>query len=166
MNKVLLSKAIKEESIFMIDNKSRTFSEPYYYSINGRIKFIEFKKLKINDYELKGTYKKELLDNPIVCLSLEYINLNQSENSIDIFENNCKIVDLDGYEFKIYSTKGYNFICNEEEIYKIFELPENTYYGENTLIPKIKHRIDLFFIVPDEDSEYYFKIQNGTIEEI
>lgn len=166
MNKVLLSKAIKDETTFLIGNYYKTFSQPYYYSINGRIRFIKLKKAKIKDYDLKGLYPRELIDNPIVCLSLEYINLNKSENSIEIFENNCKLVDLDEYEFKVYSTNRCNFIDNEEEIYRIFGLLENTHYGENTLVPKIKHKINLFFIVPDEDSEYYFKIKNGSIEEV
>lgn len=166
MNKILLSKAIKNETIFMIDNNNKTFSQPHYYSINGRIRFLELKKIKLTDYELKGNYPSELLENPLVCLKLEYINLNQSENSIDVFENNCKLMDLDGYSFKVFSTKGYKFIGVEKEIYKIFNLSENSYYGQTTFIPKIKQTIELFFVVPDEDTDYYFEIVNGKMEEI
>lgn len=165
MNKVLLNKAIKDESIFIIDNSNKTFSQPYYYVINGRIKFLKLKKIKLNEFSLEGSYPEELLNNPIVCLSIEYINLHQNEKSIDIFENNCKLVDLDGYEYKVYSTKWYNFTCNEDEIYKIFDLPK-IIFRETELIPKIKNRIDLFFLVPDEDTDYYFLINSGSIEEL
>lgn len=35
MKRILLSKAIKDESIYMINNNSKIFSQPYYNSING-----------------------------------------------------------------------------------------------------------------------------------
>lgn len=166
MNKILLNKAIKDNIIYKIDNNDKTFSEPYYNSINGRIKFLEVKKINLSNFKLKGNYPSELLQNPIICLRMEYMNLNHSENSIDIFENNCNLVDIDGYSFKVYSTKAFHFTCCEEEIYKIFDLPNNSYYGQTDFIPKIKQNMELFFVVPDEETDYYFEIINGKIEEI
>lgn len=165
MKRVLISKAIKEETIFMIDNNSKEFSQPYYNSINGRIKFLDFKKIKLSEYKLEETYPNELLQNPIACLRLEYVNLNHNENNIEIFENNCNLVDLDEYSFKVFSTKGYGHGM-EKEIYEIFNLPVESFYGENDFIPKIKQTIELFFVVPDEDTDYYFEIINGKIEEL
>lgn len=169
MKRILLSKAIKDESIYMINNNSKIFSQPYYNSINGRVRFVNLKKINLSDYNLKGDYQRELLQNPLVCIEIEYINLNQTENSIDIFENNCNLIDLDGYSFKVFSTKGYNFrggFNESKEIYRIFNLPDNSYYGQTDLIPKIKQTLELFFIVPDEETDYYFEIVNGIIEEI
>lgn len=166
MKRVLLNKAIKDESIFLIDNKNKDFSQPYYNSINGRIRFLDLKKVNLSDYKLECDYPSELLQNPIICLRIEYINLNQSENNIEIFENSCNLVDIDGYSFKVYSTKGYGFVGMEKEIYKVFGLSDNSYYGQTDLIPKIKQNIELFFVVPDEETDYYFEIINGKIEEI
>lgn len=44
MKRILLSKAIKDESIYMINNNSKIFSQPYYNSINGRVRFVNLKK--------------------------------------------------------------------------------------------------------------------------
>ena len=56
MNKVLLNKAINDESTFIIDNSNKTFSQPYYYVIKGRIKFLKLKKIKLNEFNLEGSY--------------------------------------------------------------------------------------------------------------
>lgn len=161
MNKVLISSAIKNESLFYINNNSKHFENPEYYSINGRIKFIGCKKIKLSEYKLKGNYKHELLENPIVEIDLEYINLNHTENSIEIFKHNCNLVDLDNFEFSVMD----NFLIYNDEICDCLNLDRNI-FRLYELIPKVKHEITLFFIVPDEETEYYFKIVNGLIEEI
>ena len=161
MNKVLVSSAIKNESLFYINNNSKHFENKKDYSVNGRIKFIECKKIKLSEYKLKENYKHELLENPIVEIELEYINLNHTENSVEIFENNCNLVDLDNFEFSVMK----NYLIDNDEICECLNLDRNIFHIYN-LIPKVKHRINLFFIVPDEETEYYFKIVNGSIEEI
>lgn len=162
MNKILIKSAIKNESVFYINNNLKKFDNNEYYSVNGRIKFIGYRKIKLSEYKLEKNYKHELLENPIVEITFEYVNLNHTENDKIIFSNNCNLVDLDNFEFSVID----NHWIDTEEIYKCLNLDDNDLCTYGTLIPKLRYKIKLFFLVPDEDTDYYFKIVNGTIEEI
>lgn len=162
MNKILIKSAIKNESIFYINNNLKTFDDDEYYSVNGRIKFIGYRKIKLSEYKLEKDYKHELLENPIVEITFEYVNLNHTENNKKIFANNCNLVDLDNFEFRVLD----EYCLDTEEIRNYLHADSDDLCNYGKLIPKLKYKIKLFFLVPDEETDYYFEIVNGIIEEI
>lgn len=162
MNKILIKSAIKNDSVFKI----KRISSNSDYNVDGRISFLKLEKIKLSDYNLEQDYSEEIKNNPIVRVSISYINLSQEEANISILENTCKLMDLDDFSYKVFSVKGYGFpIGTQEEVYKIFNI-NSDYYGYTEFIPKIKYVLDLFFLVPEEETDYYFSIENGIVEEI
>ncbi len=164
MNKILIKPAIQNETIFYVNNtfKKFSFSDETYDTINGRIKFINQKKIELSKLKLEGTYRYELLENPIIMLQFEYVHLNHFECEQDIFIDNCKLVDLDGFEYSVLDEE----LIKNEEIINALNIDKNTINKYNKLKPKIKQIVTLFFLIPDEENEYYLKINKGSIEEI
>lgn len=166
MDKILISKTIKDNTIFLVNNDKRIESglDIEYNSINGRIKILNFSKYKLTEYNIASKLPYNYVQNILVKLDIEYINLNKTENLIDIFENGCYLMDLDGFRFDIISTNGWGLEA-ASEIYEKLEF-KDVYLGSLKLIPKVKNKLSLFFLVPDEETEYYFYIVDSNIEEI
>lgn len=175
MEKILLKEAINNQRVYVIDNKDEYLiankeeyiftgrkmyytdeylvnnkshyisSQLYYLLINGKIRFINFKKRDVS--------KDDILDMPInpkenkiIEIEIEYKNLNKFDTSTGIFMyNECYLVDSMGYHFKTYSYSNDN---------------ETDYF-----VPKIWKKIKLIFLVPDEESDYYFKVDKLNIVE-
>ena len=139
MDKVLIKSAINNESIYYIDNKEdKSFTQLYYFLINGMIKFIDIKKVKLNRSQNNEDIPEEYFDNILIELEIQYMNLNKFDTDVDIFKNdNCHLVDADGY-FDIISMDKDNKI--------------------DYFVPKIWQKLKLTFLVPDEDTDYYFQI--------
>ena len=140
MDKVLIKSAINNESIDYIDNKKdKSFTQLYYFLINGMIKFIDIKKVKLNRSQNNEDIPEEYFDNILIELEIQYMNLNKFDTHVDIFENdNCHLVDADGYYFDIISMDKDNKI--------------------DYFVPKIWQNLKLTFLVPDEDTDYYLQI--------
>ena len=140
MEKVLIKSAINNETIYYIDNKNdKSFTQLYYFLINGMIKFIDIKKIKLNRSQDNEDIPEEYFDNILIELKIQYMNLNKFDTHVDIFKNdNCHLVDTDGYYFDIISMDEDNKI--------------------NYFVPKIWQNLKLTFLVPDEDIDYYFQI--------
>lgn len=140
MEKVLIKSAINNETIYYIDNKNdKSFTQLYYFLINGMIKFIDIKKIKLNRSQDNEDIPEEYFDNILIELKIQYMNLNKFDTHVDFFKNdNCHLVDTDGYYFDIISMDEDNKI--------------------NYFVPKIWQNLKLTFLVPDEDTDYYFQI--------
>ena len=156
MNKILINNAIKNQTQFSINNQEY---------INGRLKFIGITKKSLSNYKLESDYPKEFLDNPIINLIIEFTNLNHNEISTHEFTKSI-LIDLDDFEFKpIAINNGFRTLEQDNEIFKIFAINKDD-FSNNRVYPKIKKHICLFFLVPNEDTDYYFGMNNSTIEEI
>lgn len=166
MDKILISKAIKDNTLFFVNNDKRIengFSS-YDNSINGRIKILNFSKYKLTEYNITNQLPYNYVQNILVKLDIEYINLNKTGNDLNIFKRGCDLMDLDGFRFDVISTNGFG-LESVDEIYEKLGF-EDDYYGETKLIPKVKNKLSLFFLVPDEETDYYFYIVDSNIEEI
>lgn len=156
MNKILINNALKNQTQFSINNQE---------SINGRLKFISIAKKSLSNYRLESNYPKEFLDNPIIDLIIEFTNLNHTEISTLEFKKSI-LIDLDNFEFEpIAINNGFSTSEQDNEIFQIFSINKEN-FSNDRVYPKIKKQIHLFFLVPDEDTEYYFGIKNSVIEEI
>ena len=166
MDKIFLSKAIKDDTIFFVNNQKRIENGFNHYdnSINGRIKILNFSKYKLSEYNMESQLPYNYTQNILVKLDIEFINLNKTGNDIEIFKRGCDLMDLDGFRFDIISTNGFGLEA-VDEIYEKLGF-EDDYYGETKLVPKVKNKLSLFFLVPDEETDYYFYIVDSTIEEI
>lgn len=155
MNKVLIKNAILSENVFKIDNRDED------YPVKGRFKIINFEQFKIEQSDFKDISKSKLAENKIGRLDIEYTNLTFSEASF--ITNIFQISDLDGYKF--------NEIDDQDVIQAISNhLNESIWYvlddRNKTFIPKIKMKISIFYLLPDEETEYYVEIRDCEIEEI
>ena len=159
MNKVLIKNAINQENMYMIDNHYELDYDESVSSVKGRIKLLNFEKFKLEPSKIQKKIDTEFLDNLIGKLELEYINLNQYEN-FDTIVDNFYLVDLDGFRFQT--------IRDVDVIIAIFENEHKDWLEHQIgkFIPKIKKRITLFFLLPNEETDYFFELEDGTIEEI
>lgn len=148
MNKIQLNYAMKNEKVYQIYNKNDTsFTQMHYFLINGIIRFISLKKRKLQIDEDTKYLPIEYFENTFIELEIEYVNLNRFDTDINIFKNNdCYLIDSEGYHFDLDSVVNNN--------------------GINYFIPKVKQRIKLNFLVPNEDTEYQFKINKTKFEEM
>lgn len=155
MNKILISKAIINQTQFLIKSKD----------INGRIKFLKFEKKYLSSYNLKNNYSNEFIENPLVDLLIEFVNLNHEEINEYNF-NESKLVDIDNFKFEpIAINNGFRTSEQDDEIFNIFSINKEN-FSNGRIYPKIKKQIHLFFLLPDEETDYYFELEDGTIEEI
>lgn len=148
MDKILLNSAIKNGKIYYIDNKDdKSFDQMYYFSINGMIRFVDLRKTKLIHSEDTKYMSEEFFENIVIELEIEYKNLNHFDTDMNIFtHNNCYLVDSEGYHFDIFS------LDSEDSI--------------NYFVPKVWQKKKLLFLVPDEETEYYFKISHANYKEM
>lgn len=147
MNTISIEKAIKEEKTYFIHNKFDTrFTQFYYFLINGNIRFISLNKRKLQMNDETKYFPIEYFENTLIELEIEYVNLNHFDTDISIFKNNdCYLVDANGYHFDIDSVVNDN--------------------GINYFIPKVKQKVKLKFLVPNEETEYIFNINRAEFIE-
>lgn len=148
MDKIQLNYAINNGLIYKIDNEEdKSFDQLYFFSINGLIRFLSIKKKKLEFTEKTKYLSEEYFENTIIELEIEYKNLNKFDNGIEIFTHNeCFIVDSDGYHFEIFSAESENNI--------------------DYFVPKVWSKRKLLFLVPDEETEYSFKISHANYKEM
>lgn len=158
MNKILINSAINNDIQYRVTNNYNSEINKKSESIKGRIKLKKFKKIQLpSNLEID----KEYLDNKIGVLEIEYVNLNTFENfshSID----NFYIKDLDDFRFEAIGNANIFYpICDylNIDVEKYFHRTDN-------LAPKIKYTMQIFFLLPDEETDYYLFLENGEFEEI
>lgn len=154
MNKILIKNAILQENIYLINNNYEEESE--FHAIKGRIKFLSFRKFKLENKNNSKEIREEFFDNIIGELEIEYTNLNTYANSDTILES-FYLTDLDDFSFDTITDPGVIFKINEQ-------VGRDWYVGD--FIPKIKKKTYIYFLIPDEETDYYFGVEDGRIEEI
>lgn len=158
MDKIKIKEAIEQEKTYIINNNYiGNENQIQYFSIKGRIKFISFVKFKLERKDIEDTLDEKYLDNIIGKLEVEYTNMNFVSNS-DI---------TNGFYLSDAMDNTYETISNFEPIKAIanhLNIDILDIHGYE-FIPKIKNRVDIFYLIPNEASEYYFRLKNGKIEE-
>ena len=159
MKKVLIKNAIHQESVYMLDNHYTADFNEMVDSVKGRIKLLNFEKFKLEQAKTEKKIDDEFINNLIGKLELEYTNLNQYEN-FDTILDKFYLVDLDGFRFQT--------IRDIDVIVAIYENENKDWmeYKIGNFIPKIKKRLTIFFLLPDEETDYFLELEDGTIEEI
>lgn len=153
MKRISLKNAINQGSIFMLNNNEE--EESRCTSVKGRIKFLNFIKYKLDSEKIDGELSEEFYSNMIGELEFEYTNLNTYANS-DWILDNFYISDLDNFKFGKVEQGARIKIC--DSLNRDWEIGD--------FIPKIKKKAIMYFLLPDEDTDYYFELEDGTIEEI
>ena len=110
---------------------------------------------KLDKEKIDEELSEEFYNNMIGELEFEYTNLNTYANSDWILDNFC-ISDLDNFKFGKVDQGARIKICDL--------LNRNWEIGD--FIPKIKKKVIMYFLLPDEDTDYYFELEDATIEEI
>lgn len=155
MNKVLIKNAILNENLYFIDNRDED------YHIKGRFKILNFEQFTIDKQDFDNNCKAKFAGNKIARLDLEYTNLLFSEaNFVTSIFN---IADMDGFIFKeIHDQDLIQAIANHlnKPIWDILDSRNKTF------IPKIKIEFSIFYLLPDEDTEYYVETGKCEIQEI
>lgn len=160
MKKILIKNAILQESLFMINNNYTADFNQEVDSVKGRLRITGFEKFKLNKEKVERRIGEENFDNLIGKLDLEYTNLNTYEN-FDTITSEFYLSDLDNFRFKT--------IRDIDILIAISESREEDYYEKykiDNFIPKIKKKITLFYLLPDEETDYYFELDEGDIVEI
>lgn len=160
MKKILIKNAILQESLFMINNNYTADFNQKVDSVKGRLRITGFEKFKLNREKVERRIGEENFDNLIGKLDLEYTNLNTYEN-FDTITSEFYLSDLDNFRFKT--------IRDIDILIAISESREEDYYEKykiDNFIPKIKKKITLFYLLPDEETDYYFELDEGDIVEI
>lgn len=157
MNKILLKVAIQ----------TGLWYECYVKSINGwaendvffKIKIIDFEKIKLEEVDdlEKVAFDKD--ESVLWILRLEIINMSKKTISAGGIASTILLVDDDDFAFDCFTDS--HLLCSSE-------------YGKNSgiqsvylnkLKPKIKAKGAIPYILPDQNSEYYLSILDGTIKE-
>lgn len=159
MNKILIKNAILQENIYMINNHYTSDFSPAVYSIKGRLKIINFVKFKLNKEKISKKISEEHFDNMIGKLELEYTNLNTYENYESITDS-FYLSDLDEFRYKTINNMDVKIAISE------YLNEDWDSYNIGYFIPKIKTRVTLLYLLPDEETDYFFELNEGTIEEI
>ena len=160
MKKILIKNAILQESLFMINNNYTADFNQEVDSVKGRLRITGFEKFKLYRENVERRISEENFDNLIGKLDLEYTNLNTYEN-FDTITSEFYLSDLDNFRFKT--------IRDIDILIAISESREEDYdekYKIDNFIPKIKKKITLFYLLPDEETDYYFELDEGDIVEI
>lgn len=161
MEKVSLDNAVKNGNMYRIKRDDVHEDE----IINGRIKFTNFTIYNLKDFDIDKSKVSYLYqDNNLVRLEYEYVNLCKHQVRFEVLENKLMLEDLDGFTFPIC-----NLDCDIP-----YESRMNFYQAINGIekqlfsyfLPKIKIKSEVFFLVPEDEMEYYITIQDGEIEEL
>jgi len=119
----------------------------------------KFKIINIQEVD-KSKLPLEKLDDKIfleqgkiILLTLEVINLSKSTLENGLFYKEIIIQDEDGY----------SFVHSINEVFCECEFTSDSFFR---LLPKIKTRIMLFYLLPDEESNYFISIKNSKWTEI
>ena len=143
----------------MINNHYTSDFSPAVYSIKGRLKIINFVKFKLNKEKISKKISEEHFDNMIGKLELEYTNLNTYENYESITDS-FYLSDLDEFRYKTINNMDVKIAISE------YLNEDWDSYNIGYFIPKIKTRVILLYLLPDEETYYFFELNEGTIEEI
>ena len=157
MNKILINSAINNDIQYKVTNNADSCNEKSN-SVKGRISLKSFKKIQL---PINTEVDKEYIDNNIGVLEIEYVNLNTFENFSHVLEK-FFLKDLDDFRFEaIGNAYTYHPICNYLNI-------DTTkyFFSISSLTPKIKYNTYIFYLLPDEETDYYLFLENGEFEEI
>ena len=155
MNKVLIKNAILNENLYYIDNRDED------NHIKGRFKILNFEQFTIEKKDFDNNCKEKYAGNKIARLDLEYTNLLFTE--ADFVTSIFNIADMDGFIFnEIHDQDLIQAIANHlnKPVWDILDARNKTF------IPKIKMEFSIFYLLPDEDTDYYVETGNCEIEEI
>ena len=162
MDKILIKNAIKLGNIYYIDNQYKLESkEDIENIIKGRLKILDFEEFKLDKTDIMNINKMQFLENKIVKLEFEYTNLNFIETQY--ISNICYIVDIDGFEFKPIHDHDIIQAIAKHLDKTLWDLSEDM---RKTFIPKLKTRITIFYMLPNEETDYFLEINNCGIEQI
>lgn len=162
MDKILIKNAIKLGNIYYIDNQHKLESkEDIENIIKGRLKILNFEEFKLDKTDIMNINKMQFLENKIVKLELEYTNLNFIE--AQFISNICYIVDIDGFKFKPIHDQDIIQAIAKHLDKTLWELSEDM---SKTFIPKLKMKITIFYMLPNEETDYFLEAKDCEIEEL
>ena len=114
-----------------------------------KFKIVSIQEIDKTKLSLEKLNDKIFLEQgKIIILTLEVVNLSKSTLQNGLFYKEIIIQDEDGYSF-------------EHSINEVFCDSEFTADPFFRLLPKIRTRIMLFYLLPDEESSYFISIKNS-----
>lgn len=120
-----------------------------------RIRFVGFQRSSVEEIDA-SLVDEVTLEGVLWILSLEVVNLNKkSMRGLDVREI-ARLIDEDGYEFETFGSD-----LDEAEGCALNRFSN---WGD-ALSPKLKARGAVAFVLPDEETNYYFGLCDGNIRE-
>lgn len=156
MDRIPIKEAIRNGKIYIFENKNKKDE-----LFRGKIKILNFDEFKLSEKDINNDNLIEFVRNKIGHLCIEYTNLNFNEkdfvtHNFVLSNANCarfnEIEDRDGLDsISIHLDKSsWDVLADRNK----------------TFIPKIKTRIEIFYLLPDEDNNWFLEIKNCEVEEI
>ena len=114
-----------------------------------KFQIASIKEINKSELPLEKLNDKIFLEQgKIIMFTLEVINLSKSTLQNGLFYKEIIIQDEDGY----------SFVHSINEVFCESEFTSDSFFR---LLPKIKTRIMLFYLLPDEESNYFISIKNS-----
>lgn len=158
-NIIKIKESIKKQLIYKIDNNYDINDvDGMSESIKGKLKILDFgytEKSEINKIE---KLPRAYYNNRIAYLLLQYTNYCTSEVSVSALEKNIYLIDEEGFKFATIT----DFYLLDSDYCQSILGEEYKSYGRFT--PKIPKETILFFLLPDDESEYDLLIKDTDIE--
>ena len=116
-----------------------------------RFQIKSIKKIDKSKLALEKLENKMFLEQgKIILLTIDLINTSKSVMQKGNFDNEIEIQDSEGY-------------CFEHSTNEVFYNSEFSKGYSFNLRPRKKRKIVLFFLIPDEDSDYFISIKNSKL---
>lgn len=159
MDNFLLKDAMENEKIYMLDNHYKGVEKNLtYFSVKGKIKIMNFEKFKLERNDAEDNIDEKYFDNVIAKLEVEYTNLNYIDNA-DITRN-FYLLDENNNEYETIGTVDEMIAIANHLNKDVLDI-----HGYR-FIPKIPNIIELFYLIPNDNRKYYFKLKKGKIQEL
>ena len=128
--------------------------------LHFRIRLLSFEKVDFNEVDEIDEVDLDSIGSGVLwILKLEVVNISKSTCDTSDFKVPLLMVDTDDFQFGVYDDG--HLSCSSDYSKKS---GLNNFYGKQ-LRPKIKVKGAITFILPDEETEYYITIEDGTIQE-
>lgn len=121
---------------------------------NMKIRFISFREVQIEEIDRIEDIEKAIpiRSGRIFLLSTEIVNMSKQAVS----EPRLSLLDEDDFE--------YNDII-DSSLRRSTDFSDRYHFNVN-LIPKFKYTVDYIFLVPPEDTRYYFQASYGKLKKV
>lgn len=151
MNKVPLKKAIASGSWFECHAKSNG------EEIHFRLRILAFERCSLDELD-PSQADAVTIEGVLWLLTVEVVSLRKTPTDACLVRYASKLIDEDDFEFASFRL---DFVQDKSSVLRRF----SSWSDNPPLSPKIKAKGSIAFVLPDEENNYYFSLNEGSIIE-